>query len=200
MALTENLAIPGTPSFNVGRLVKLQMGAMSPLWLTYAGMAAAGAATWNMTRWMRLAAPDIMVATSPASVPSPVETHYEYVPDPVTEAPIMVAIVPEPEPASEPVAEPEPLPVVEAVAAPVPVAAAPAPKRPPAKVKAKPATTAVIREAVEAKPEPAAPAAPPLKTLGATKPVDGRTKAGRAAKAAMAKPAAAKSGAGKTRH
>ena len=114
-----------TPAkFDAEKVMKVQIGLMSPMWLPVAGAAAFGLAAWNMTRWMRLAPPQAVVELAAAPELEVVEEIVAVAADAVTEAPL-------------PLIEPEPVPVpVETVAA-VAVAQAKA---------AKPATKTPVRK------------------------------------------------------
>ena|GEM_PF-6996804 len=101
MAWSGSAAHPiSNPYMN--RMIQWQMGVLSPLWSAYAGMAAMGAATWSMSRWMRPATPEAPVESAPApaevaALLAPVEAQVEVeiaadpVADPVAEASAPVA-------------------------------------------------------------------------------------------------------------
>jgi hypothetical protein len=50
--------------FTAEQAALMQLGAMSPLWLLFAGASTVGIAYWSMTRWMKLAAPALKSALS----------------------------------------------------------------------------------------------------------------------------------------
>lgn len=58
MAVLETWASPASAKASADRLVSFHLGAMSTLWITFASFAAAGAAMWTFSGWMRLATPE----------------------------------------------------------------------------------------------------------------------------------------------
>lgn len=130
------------------KLLKLQIGAISPMWLAFAGVATMGAAMWSASHWMRLAGglarpaeePDVTPGAAPTAVAEPA-------------APVQAAIA---------------APVAQALAA-----AAPQVKAPRAKVAQPSKRKLAATKAPKTAPPPVAK-------------IDGRTKAARLAKAALA--------------
>lgn len=155
----------------------VQLGALSPLWMLFLGASTAGMAYWGMTRWMRLAAPELAVgnvvklrlvkpqAPSPAST-EPSAPSIDVAPAPVIApepAPIMapepvkLAATPKPAKATKPKALKSTPPKVEPQAAPIVEKPAAKRGRPP---KVRPEAPAVQPEApVSAEVAPAAPKA-----------------------------------------
>ncbi len=111
------------------------IGAASPLWFMFAGVASAGVAYWWMSRWRAEATNLEAALTLPALAPEPViEAAAEVVEtvETAVEAPVEAAIETLAEVAPEPVVEAAPEPVVEAAPEPVGEAAAEPAIEPPA--------------------------------------------------------------------
>lgn len=183
MANVQLLPDPPKSAFDPEKALSLPVGMTSPLWFAFAGVAAAGAAYWWMSRWARptnlealgLAqakavdtvidvAVDSFEAVEVAAedvVEAAADLALESVPEPVAEvlealAPEPVApLAAEPEPVLE--AEPEPEAVIEAAPEPVPEAA-PEPEpvvEAASEPEPEPVVTAELEPVVEATPEPA---------------------------------------------
>lgn len=134
------------PPVDSQTLLRVPVGAVSPLWGLFAGAALSGVTWWMMTRWAR---PENLEALFGARLPTPLA------PTAPTAEPEPEPVLAQPELTVEPVVEPEPV-----VAAPPPaLAAAPAPEAP------EPAPEPVVETAsepaiVEALVEPELPAEP----------------------------------------
>jgi outer membrane biosynthesis protein TonB len=177
-------------SLDTEKAIRAPIGAASPLWLAFAGVAGLGVAYWWMRRWMQPVNADAFLLAAPKAAPAP-----EPMVAPVAKlaAPILEP-APEPVPAPVIVLEPAPEPVAEVAPAPVLVA----PKLEPAAplAKAKPAPKAKPAAKPVAKIAPPPPAGLKIMTPSdAAKALTERRKAPEApaakvAPAAKAKPAA----------
>ena len=146
IALKPNESVPPAAAFHV------PIGAASPLWFLFTGVASAGVAYWWMTRWMRPINLEAMLPLSGADA-APLEEAailIEAFVEPLLEAaePVLAGGVVDPDPAPTPAPEPAPNPLdtppAEAAAeteveAAAPIAETPAESAPPrAKSKAAP--------------------------------------------------------------
>ncbi len=181
MALLE--LAPSGKGFALGldteKALRAPIGAVSPLWLAFAGAASAGVAFWWMSRWMRPANLEAFLFTAPAAEPV-VEPVAEAVAELTASEPepaeiIAEAVVVEIEPTFEAAAEfvleaaPEPEPA-EIIAEAVVVEIEPAPEAA-AEFVLEAAPAEPVPEPVKAKPAPrAAPAAKPAAPRSAKTP------------------------------
>ena len=146
IALKPNESVTPAAAFHV------PIGAASPLWFLFTGVASAGVAYWWMTRWMRPINLEAMLPLSGADA-APLEEAailIEAFVEPLLEAaePVLAGGVVDPDPAPTPAPEPAPNPLdtppAEAAAeteveAAAPIAETPAESAPPrAKSKAAP--------------------------------------------------------------
>lgn len=119
------LSVPGQPQATpqitldkVQAVLRVPVGAASPLWFMFAGAATAGMAFWWMTRWAR---PQNLEAMMAAAVPTP---EPPTLPAIVAPTPLVAAPAVEPRSFAAELEE-EPEPVVELTPPPAPIASEP---------------------------------------------------------------------------
>lgn len=110
MTFYEAWRVQATPTFDPEKTQRLFVGAMMPFWAPMAVAAAAGAAFWSLSRWMRLAAPEAVLEAEADAGPKELSTVDALAVAPIPEVYAEAAAVPsEPEVFAAPPAEPGPI-------------------------------------------------------------------------------------------